>query len=286
SLHSPGALHRHAPVSLGCRAHSPPTPLASPVTAPARARRGGDGEMTGAITTLTRGRARRLRGRRGLRIALAAALVVAAPLVGRLDATGAAAADAAAVAGGPPPGPGPRRGEPAPLAAPAAPPGAPPAAAAIGPGVLPAGRALGEAALDVVAVATPLLPDGALPGTDDAIGARLTGPGRRGELLTDAGLTGRAGSPDPRGDLRVVTVPLADPAVADLLEPGDLVDLVGPTDPDAPVAGDPVARAARVTGVPSGGSGARSLLVEVPEADAARLAATAAGTPLAVLIHG
>src|SRR5699024_284646 len=98
-------------------------------------------------------------------------------------------------------------------------------------------------------------------------------------------LTGRAGSPDPRGDLRVVTVPLADPAVADLLEPGDLVDLVGPTDPDAPVAGDPVARAARATGVPSGGSGARSLLVEVPEADAARLAAAAA-TPLAVLIHG
>lgn len=207
--------------------------------------------MTGAITTLTRGRARRLRGRRGLRIALAAALVVAAPLVGRLDATGAATVDAVIVSGD-----------------------------------LPAGHALGEADLDVVAVATTLLPDGALTGTDDAIGARLTGPVRRGELLTDAGLTGRAGSPDPRGDLRVVTVPLADPAVADPLEPGDLVDLVGPTDPDAPVAGDPVARAARVTGVPSGGSGARSLLVEVPEADAARLAATAAGTPLAVLIHG
>lgn len=104
---------------------------------------------------------------------------------------------------------------------------------------------------------------------------------------------------DPaRGPVRVVPVPLADPAVADLLRPGDLVDLVATVDlapDDAPNHApdlDPghapavVAHAARVRDAPEGRPGGRSLLVEVPEADAARLAATAAGTPLAVVVHG
>ncbi|MBB1044851.1 hypothetical protein G6018_10055, partial [Dietzia sp. DQ11-44] len=47
-----------------------------------------------------------------------------------------------------------------------------------------------------------------------------------------------------------------------------------------------VARAARVRDTPAGRVGSRSILVEVPESDAARLASTAAGTPLAVLVHG
>lgn len=91
--------------------------------------------------------------------------------------------------------------------------------------------------------------------------------------------------PDHR-DVRVVPVPLADPAVADLLHPGDLVDLVGPADPDSPTGPAVVARAVRVRDTPAGRVGSRSILVEVPESDAARLASTAAGTPLAVLVHG
>ncbi|MFN3340784.1 MAG: hypothetical protein ACK40Z_13880, partial [Dietzia sp.] len=85
-------------------------------------------------------------------------------------------------------------------------------------------------------------------------------------------------SPD-RGNVRVVPVPLADPAVADLLQPGDLVDLVGTADPDSPAGPAVVARAARVRDTPAGRAGSRSILVEVPESDAARLASTAAGTP-------
>ncbi|MEH6819281.1 MAG: hypothetical protein V7706_04940 [Dietzia psychralcaliphila] len=88
------------------------------------------------------------------------------------------------------------------------------------------------------------------------------------------------------GNVRVVPVPLADPAVADLLKPGDLVDLVGTAEPDSPAGPAVVARAARVRDTPTGRSGSRSILVEVPESDAARLASTAAGTPLAVLVHG
>ncbi|MFN3601926.1 MAG: hypothetical protein ACK4UY_11125 [Dietzia sp.] len=92
-------------------------------------------------------------------------------------------------------------------------------------------------------------------------------------------------SPD-HSNVRVVPVPLADPAVADLLQPGDLVDLIGTADPDSPTGPAVVARAARVRDTPAGRAGSRSILVEVPEPDAARLASTAAGTPLAVLVHG
>jgi len=113
---------------------------------------------------------------------------------------------------------------------------------------------------------------------------------------------GRSGSPHTAG-LRVVSVPLADPSVADVLAPGDLVDLVGtaagvldPLPSDAPGAStsptgtrpgiEIVARAARVREVPLGRAGSRSILVEVPEVEAALLAATAAVTPLAVVVHG
>lgn len=121
----------------------------------------------------------------------------------------------------------------------------------------------------------------------------------------------------PARPVRVVPVALADPAVADLLQPGDLVDLVSTIDAGTipgtgsvagPVAGHPqaddaghavadaarngtvsdlvVARAARVRDIPAGRSGARSVLVEVPEELAAHLAATAATNPLAVVVHG
>ena len=97
------------------------------------------------------------------------------------------------------------------------------------------------------------------------------------------------GAPGRDVGLRVVPVPLADPSVADVLTPGVLVDLVataaGP-DPSSPPVPELVARAARVRDIPTGRSGSRSILVEVPESDAARLASTAAGTPLAVVVHG
>lgn len=207
--------------------------------------------MTGTNHTHSRSRPRRWRGRRGARIALAAALLLAAPFAGKLAAGAADSTEAFAVASD-----------------------------------LSAGHVVTADDLDTVTVPAGLVPDGAVSTPDHAIGARLTGAVRRGELLTDAGLSGRPGHPDTRGALRVVPVPLADPAVADLLDTGDLVDLVGPADPGSPTGPEPVARAAVVRDVPAGRAGHRSILVEVPESDAARLAATAAGTPLAVLVHG
>lgn len=103
------------------------------------------------------------------------------------------------------------------------------------------------------------------------------------------GAAAHARDPDglPAGDVRVVPVPLTDPAVAELLRPGDLVDLVSAADisPD-PAVDMLVARAARVREIHGGRPGSGSILVEVPQPEAARIAAIAAGTPLAVIVHG
>lgn len=113
--------------------------------------------------------------------------------------------------------------------------------------------------------------------------AQVADPG----LAADSGTTSGDRFRRPDDHLfRVVPIPLADPAVAELLQPGDLVDLVGTADPASPAGPQVVARGARVRDTPAGRGGSRSILVEVPEADAARLAATAAGTPLAVLVYG
>lgn len=192
------------------------------------------------------------RGRRTARLVLAAALVVAAPVVGgtgRGDATTTSVPTLARD--------------------------------------LPAGHLLSADDLTTTALPETALPDGALTSVDDLLGDRLARAVRRGELLTDAGLAG-SGDARPAGPRRVVPVPLVDPAVAELLSAGDLVDLVAPTaDPADPGGAPPVVRGARVREVPAGRPGGhRSVLVEVPEGDAVRLAATAAGTPLAVLVHG
>lgn len=95
----------------------------------------------------------------------------------------------------------------------------------------------------------------------------------------------------------MVPVPLANPAVADALDAGNLVDLVAIADsargPEPPPGGEQgligpvvVARAALVRAIPAGRPGVRSILVEVPESVAPHLAATAATTPLAVIVHG
>lgn len=118
-------------------------------------------------------------------------------------------------------------------------------------------------------------------------------PADQGAGHPDGGAVSTAGPGPDTGHARarVVPVPLADPAVADLLRPGDLVDLIAtadvPTGGSTPGAAPAlVAHAARVRDAPEGRGGGRSLLVEVPEVDAARLAAMAAVTPLAVVVHG
>ena len=142
-----------------------------------------------------------------------------------------------------------------------------------------------------IALATALIVAAPFVGGRDSGGADST----PGGPFTPDGPSGvdaqSAPSPDasPGQSLRMVPVPLADPGVADVLTPGDLVDLVAvDIANEGPHGGEPVpvARGARVIQTPEGRPGARSILVEVAEPVAASLAATAAGTPLAVIVHG
>lgn len=197
----------------------------------------------------------RWRGRRGVRLALAAALVVAAPFVDGWRGADATTTEVLTVVRD-----------------------------------LPSGHVVTETDIAPAGFPGGSVPDGAVTAISRAVGTRLAGPVRRGELLTDAGLVGRPGDARTRGSHRVVPVPLADPSVADHLTIGDVVDLVPPAGSSPPDGVDeavPVARAVEVVELPAGRAGGpRSILVEVPERDAARLAATAAGVPLAVLVHG
>lgn len=152
----------------------------------------------------------------------------------------------------------------------------------LGPGTSPRRWRRARTARIVVAAMLVL----AAPFVDRAGSGAGADPAHTDPAHTDPSLPDTAAGAAGRGPVRLVPVPLADPAVADLLQPGDLVDLVGTADPDAPGGPALVTRGARVTGSPAGRGGARSILVEVPESDAARLAATAAGTPLAVVVHG
>ena len=137
-----------------------------------------------------------------------------------------------------------------------------------------------------------MLPDGAVTDLSVVVGATLAGPSRRGEVLTDARvlgsrLTGLSAGPDGR----VVPLHLADAAVADVIRPGDRVDVLGavqappPGEADAPpqvVATDAVV--VLVSPKPAGGD-QRIVLVALPRPAATRLAAASLVQSVTLTIH-
>jgi Flp pilus assembly protein CpaB len=71
------------------------------------------------------------------------------------------------------------------------------------------------------------IPDGSQSEIDVVAGSTLAGPARRGEVLTDVRLLGRRLAESTAGpDARIVPVHPADGALADLLRPGDVVDVI------------------------------------------------------------
>jgi Flp pilus assembly protein CpaB len=175
----------------------------------------------------------------------------------------------------------------------------PPDAAARNPVVVAArdlssGSALTPADLTLTTWPGELVPVGAVSAAADAEGRVLAGAARAGEPITDVrlagpGATGRlAGRP---GDA-AVPVRLADPEVARLLGPGSRVDVVTPApDGDRPVV--LAADAAVLTVVAAepdgpagpGSSRGRLVLVALPRADAARVAAAALSEQVAVTLR-
>jgi pilus assembly protein CpaB len=159
---------------------------------------------------------------------------------------------------------------------------------------LVSGTALTPADLTLATWPGDLDPAGVLTAPADGTGRVLAGAARAGEPITDVRLAG----PDAAGRLTgrpgdaAVPIRLADPDVARLLEPGSRVDVVTPApDADRPVvlAADAavltVVAAEADTISPGQGSRGRLVLVALPRADAARVAAAALSEQVAVTLR-
>ncbi|UBV22833.1 SAF domain-containing protein [Mycolicibacterium fortuitum] len=89
------------------------------------------------------------------------------------------------------------------------------------------GVALTAADIKLERHSTATLPDGAQRDVAPVIGATLTAPARRGEVITDVRLLGSRLAETAAGpDARIVPVKLTDTALVDLIRPGDVVDVL------------------------------------------------------------
>ena len=159
---------------------------------------------------------------------------------------------------------------------------------------LASGTALTSADLALATWPGDLVPAGVLTAPADGTGRVLAGAARAGEPITDIRLVGpdAAGRVSGRPDDAAVPIRLADPDVARLLEPGSRVDVVTPaSDGDRPVvlAADAsvltVVAAEADTISPGQGARGRLVLVALPRADAARVAAAALSEQVAVTLR-
>lgn len=139
---------------------------------------------------------------------------------------------------------------------------------------------------------TATVPDGgSAADLDTVVGATLTSPVRRGEVLTDVRLLGPRLAESTAGpDARIVPLTLADAAVLDLLRPGDVVDIVAAA-PDTDSAAKLVATGAIVVLVSAetsglmAGNGGRVVLVALPAAAARTVAAAALVDAIGLTLH-
>jgi Flp pilus assembly protein CpaB len=178
-------------------------------------------------------------------------------------------------------------------------PPAEPAASATGPptvrlvvarGDLQAGSVLAPADLEVTRWPADLAPTGAVRSADELAGRTLAGPLHSGEPVTDLRLVGPGLTASlPAGQV-AAPVRLADLAVAELVRPGDRVDVLA-TAADATeaevVVSDALVLAPSADPDPEAGSPAGSaglLLLAVDAATGARLAAAAAADTLSVTL--
>lgn len=158
------------------------------------------------------------------------------------------------------------------------------AARDLGPGVV---LSAGDVALLERPAGT--LPDGAATELGAVVGATLAGPSRRGEVLTDARVLGsRLAGLTAGPDGRVVPLRLADPAIADLIRPGDRVDVLGAPEGDADARPRMVATDAVVVLVspkPAAGGDQRVVLVGLPAPAATALAAATLVESVTLVLH-
>ena len=170
------------------------------------------------------------------------------------------------------------------------PPAAPPPAAvpvAVAALDLPAGTALSAQDVTVSRLPPGVVPGGVVPDAQPLVGRVLAGAVRAGEPLTDARLVGPGLTALLPADQVAAPVRLADLAVAGLVHAGDRVDVLAAL-PDAERA-EVVAAGALVLAAPRNVSddvdaSAGLLVLAVPPATAARLAAVATTATLTVSV--
>ena len=137
------------------------------------------------------------------------------------------------------------------------------------------------------------IPDGSRADVGSVIGATLAGPARRGEVLTDVRVLGPRLAESAAGpDARIVALPLADAALADLVRPGDIVDIVAaPASSDAQESSRMIATDAVVVLVSpkdtarTAAGGGRIVLVALPAAAAKTVAGAALVQAVTLTLH-
>lgn len=152
------------------------------------------------------------------------------------------------------------------------------------------GMKLGAADVVLESRSATMVPDGAHADMGDVVGATLAGPARRGEALTDVRLLGPRLAESAAGpNARIVPLRLDDPALLDLVRPGDVVDVLT-AGAETTAKPSVVARNAVVVVVsekPTGpGSGAdRVVLVALPAQAANEVAAATLVSAVTLTFH-
>lgn len=137
------------------------------------------------------------------------------------------------------------------------------------------------------------IPDGSHTDVDSVVGATLAGPARRGEVVTDVRVLGPRLAESAAGpNARIVALPLADAALADLVRPGDIVDIVAaPAAADAEGSARLIAVDAVVVLVSAkenrttAGGGGRVVLVALPSGAAKTVAGAALVQTVTLTLH-
>jgi Flp pilus assembly protein CpaB len=140
----------------------------------------------------------------------------------------------------------------------------------------------------------PTIPDGAQSDIDTVVGSTLAGPARRGEVLTDVRLLGRRLAESAAGPgARIVPVHPVDSALADLVRPGDVVDVVAapqtspPSNPKVAsiIATDAIVVLVSAKQKAQSATNERVVLVALPAASAIAVAGAALGQTVTLTLH-
>ena len=140
----------------------------------------------------------------------------------------------------------------------------------------------------------PTIPDGAQSDIDTVVGSTLAGPARRGEVLTDVRLLGRRLAESAAGpDARIVPVHPVDSALADLVRPGDVVDIVAASQTNSQsnptvrgvIATDAIVVLVSAKQKAQAAANDRVVLVALPAASAIAVAGAALGQTVTLTLH-